>query len=274
MASIPIHSIFTLTVSNITDEAGNPVTPSSIRINDNDNDGMADDWEAAYNIDNPSADPDNDGADNYTEYVSYTDPYLSDTDGDGINDGDELVFWGNSWDADIDGDGLINILDPDADGDGLTDGFEVGQGHDPATTNYINVQDSWADYRVGLKMRSDNDEAMGVMFRYQDADNYYRFSWNRNRPHRRLVKAENGVFTLLAEDAVPYIPGQTYGVEIVAEGSVLEVWIDSDLVFVVTDPTFSDGTTVLYSWKSQEGIVDEGLVEDLFTGYVSYWEFQ
>ena len=37
--------------------------------------------------------------------------------------------------------------------------------------------------------------------------------------YRRLVKRENGVFTLLAEDAVPYVRGQTYQVEIVALGN-------------------------------------------------------
>lgn len=50
MSSIPQHTIFTLTVSNITDEGGNPVTPDSITVNDNDNDDMPDDWEADYGV--------------------------------------------------------------------------------------------------------------------------------------------------------------------------------------------------------------------------------
>ncbi len=43
MASISHNTVLTLTVSNITDSDGNAVNPSSIRINDNDNDDMADD---------------------------------------------------------------------------------------------------------------------------------------------------------------------------------------------------------------------------------------
>jgi hypothetical protein len=77
--SIPDYEIFSLTVSNITDPAGNPVTPSTIRINDNDNDNMADDWEVYYGLDpsDPSdgdADWDGDGYSNYQEYLARTDP--------------------------------------------------------------------------------------------------------------------------------------------------------------------------------------------------------
>ena len=78
MASIPEYEILTLTVSNIADLAGNPVTPASIQINDNDNDTMADDWESDNGLDtsiNDSGDDlDSDGYTNYQEYLSRTDP--------------------------------------------------------------------------------------------------------------------------------------------------------------------------------------------------------
>lgn len=78
MASIPSYEIMTLTVSNITDLAGNPVTPASITINDNDGDGMADAWEADNGLNtalNDSAgDPDSDGYTNFQEYVARTHP--------------------------------------------------------------------------------------------------------------------------------------------------------------------------------------------------------
>jgi subtilisin family serine protease len=78
MASIPACEIFTLTVSAVTDLAGNPVTPASITINDDDGDGMAGDWEAANGlnplVDDSAADTDGDGYSNLQEYLARTDP--------------------------------------------------------------------------------------------------------------------------------------------------------------------------------------------------------
>jgi len=78
MASIPAYEVFILTVENITDLAGNAVTPAGIRINDNDADSMADDWEIANGLNpavNDSAgDPDGDGYTNFQEYGARTNP--------------------------------------------------------------------------------------------------------------------------------------------------------------------------------------------------------
>ncbi|MBW1916361.1 MAG: hypothetical protein JRI86_15750, partial [Deltaproteobacteria bacterium] len=79
MAPIPEYEIYTLTVTAIiTDLAGNPVNPLSIRINDNEGDNMADDWETDnglnVSINDSGDDLDSDGYTNYQEYLSRTDP--------------------------------------------------------------------------------------------------------------------------------------------------------------------------------------------------------
>ncbi len=124
----------------------------------------------------------------------------------------------------------------------------------------------WTDYRVSLTIRSDDDDAFGVLFRYQDKDNYYRFSWDRVRATRRLVKRENGLFTLLAEDREQYVPGQTYQVEIVAQGANLEVWIDDARILFATDASLASGTIGLYTRDNQKSYFDDVLVEELGTG--------
>jgi hypothetical protein len=105
----------------------------------------------------------------------------------------------------------------------------------------------WTDYRVSLTLRSDDIDALGVMFRYQDGNNYYRFSWDHRRRYRRLVKQENGVFTLLAADGMPYRRGQAYQVGITALGTQLQVSIDGQLIFDVSDSSFAHGPIALYS---------------------------
>ncbi len=52
------------------------------------------------------------------------------------------------------------------------------------------------------------------------------------------------------------MPGETYEVEIVAQGTTLEVLIDDDLIFSVTDTSFAEGTIALYSWGNSVTPVD------------------
>ena len=134
---------------------------------------------------------------------------------------------------------------------------------------YLSYDDGlyWMDYRLKFDMRttSDND-TMGVMFRINGEDNYYRFSWDKQRNQRRLVKNTGGVFTLLAADSVPYNAYQTYQVEIVAQGGQLEVWIDGVRIFQVTDADHSYGTFGFYTWQNSWAYFDDVLVEDL-SGY-------
>ena len=116
---------------------------------------------------------------------------------------------------------------------------------------------AWTDYAASLTLRSDDDDALGIMIRYQDANNYYRFSWDRQRTYRRLVKVHNGVFTLLAEDAVPYVKGQSYQLALQAEGETLTVRIDGGTIFTVTDSSLASGTVALYSWGNQGSHFDD-----------------
>ena len=124
----------------------------------------------------------------------------------------------------------------------------------------------WLDYRVKFVLRSEDNDTLGAMFRYSDDNNYYRFSWDSQRNQRRLVKNENGVFTELASDTVPFVIGQEYQVEILAQGDLLEVWIDGERVFQVNDSTHLQGSIAFYSWFNTGAYFDELTVEDLSGG--------
>jgi hypothetical protein len=126
MTSIPKNLIYTLTVSNITDAASNPVVPNSIKINDDDNDSMPDDWEAASGVGSPSEDSDSDGLSNLEEYNNSTNPNQPDTDNDGLPDG-----WETTYGLDPNDDTGLNGRDGDPDGDTWTNYEEYLNGHDP-----------------------------------------------------------------------------------------------------------------------------------------------
>lgn len=124
----------------------------------------------------------------------------------------------------------------------------------------------WIDYRVSLDMKSDHNGAIGVMFRYVDMNNYYRFSWSKQGKYRRLEKIQNGKLTILAKDSARYVTGQNYQIVIVAEGSALSVSIDGKLIFLAHDHSFAVGPIGLYSHYNRGSIFDNILVEDFQTG--------
>jgi chitinase len=126
--------------SSVTDSAGNAVSPNKARVNDDDNDGMADDWEKKWfgsiSAKNGSADSDGDGLVDANEY-SYSrqnpawkwalSPINPDSDGDGMPDGYEVLHKLNPTDA--------ADKDLDSDGDGWSNWQEYLDGTDPSDPN-------------------------------------------------------------------------------------------------------------------------------------------
>jgi hypothetical protein len=132
-------------------------------------------------------------------------------------------------------------------------------------TYALYTKGSWTDYWVTLKMRSSDSNSIGAMFRYVDNKNYYRFSWNVQEGLRRLEKIQNGVPTVLAKDSVRHVVGRTYQLEVLVQGSMLHVLIDSAQVFSVRDSSFNGGTIALYSGYNQGSLFDDVVVQDLAT---------
>jgi hypothetical protein len=122
---------------------------------------------------------------------------------------------------------------------------------------------AWTDYSVSLSLRSPDNHDLGVVFRYQDANNYYRFSWNGQTGVRRLMVCRNGRFTVLASDVQAYGRGTTYAVQVKAQGPVLEVEVDGEMILSTTDTTLASGTFGLYSSGNRGSAFDDILVDDL-----------
>ena len=107
---------------------------------------------------------------------------------------------------------------------------------------------AWTDYRFTARLRSDTDQALGLVFRRQDDDNHYRFSMSRSPSYRRLVKKAAGVVTTLWEDAGGYVAGQDARVTIDAVGGRLTGYLDGVRLFSVDDLAFAAGGIGLYAW--------------------------
>jgi YD repeat-containing protein len=123
----------------------------------------------------------------------------------------------------------------------------------------------WLDYRLQARLRSTDNDGLGLMFRYVDNNNYYRFSMDSERSFRRLVKKANGVYTLLWQDSVPYVVNQNYEVAITAEGSSITLAIDGVQLWSGTDASHRRGTIALYAWSESAAYFDNVRVTNLRT---------
>lgn len=141
---------------------------------------------------------------------------------------------------------------------GTSAGFQLPK---PGTYLYYEAGTAWRHYTTHLSLRSDDDDALGLMFRMVDANNYYRFSWDKQRGYRRLVKKVGGTFSLLAQDEVVYETGRTYQLDVLAQNDLIEVRIDGEVVFSVQDASLAHGSIATYSWGNVGAVFDDIIVE-------------
>lgn len=134
----------------------------------------------------------------------------------------------------------------------------------PKLGTYLLVGDpNWTDYSVSVRMLATDDDALGVMFGYKDAKNYYRFSMDQSRAYRRVVKFVNGTVTLLAEDAVAYEQNRWYALEVRFSPGVIEIWLDGVRLFRIADDSHARGRIALYSWAQVVARFDDVVVRSL-----------
>jgi archaellum component FlaG (FlaF/FlaG flagellin family) len=105
------------------------------------------------------------------------------------------------------------------------------------------------------------------MFRAQDGSNYYRFSWNASHGYQRLEKNVGGVFTLLDTTTTPYISNTPYQLEVIADGSSIQVSIDGTIVLSATDSDLTSGSIALYSWANLGSLFSNILVDPAVVEY-------
>src|SRR5262249_15589715 len=98
------------------------------------------------------------------------------------------------------------------------------------------------------RLLSTDDKAIGIVFRYRDEKNYYRFSTDSQRSYRRLVKCVDGQFTSLWEDASPYSPNVPFELQIDAFADHLVGQMDHVVLFDLRDDAHGLGQVGFYSW--------------------------
>ncbi len=127
----------------------------------------------------------------------------------------------------------------------ITDGFLTQTENEPGALIYENLKLS--DYSFRVDVRSQDDDGIGVIFRYVNDKNYYRFSLNDEQYKRRLEKIVNDQVFVLYEASVGYNRNQWYHINFTLNGANITLYLDHELLFDIEDDTFLSGKFGFYS---------------------------
>lgn len=139
-------------------------------------------------------------------------------------------------------------------------GFTVAEGAAVGTQVLSNVSlPAGVDITVRLRSEDPDSDAasnnngagwkfgnLGVLFGYQDANNYYRFEFNGLKGHRKLWRKQGGAFTELNTSPQSFVRGQWMVLRIVHRNGVILVFVDGQQVMSAADTAFSAGGLGLF----------------------------
>jgi len=118
------------------------------------------------------------------------------------------------------------------------------------------------DIIVTCTARSSDEDGLGLVFRWQDADNFYFFLMDSRRRYRRLGRKVGGVFQELATPAVDttagYVVGRPYRLKVRVQGQSLRAYLDGDMVLAGSDASLPGaGRVGFFAWSNAGAQFDD-----------------
>ena len=183
---------------------------------------------------------------------------------------DGELYWVIVDDGDIDGPSDWRLT-TDEHGDDVLEqrsniysGTPEGEGPlDKLGTLVFTGDPDWEDYIASVRFRASDNDSVGVIARYRDNDNYYRFSLDNQRSFARLVARVDGDFFLLDSDSdfVGYDLNTWTEISLDVIGTDIEAYVGDDLILSATDARISSGAVGLYVWGVEGVQFDDVTVE-------------
>ena len=123
--------------------------------------------------------------------------------------------------------------------------------------------ENWTDVVVAVTLLPEDDDGVGVLFRYMDDGRFYRFfviqDPTNGGPRMMLQARTPEGYETLAETARGYTPGTPHRVRITARGRYLRVDWDGVTVFSVEDTRYGRGRVGLQCY-AQAGVAFDNVV--------------
>jgi hypothetical protein len=124
----------------------------------------------------------------------------------------------------------------------------------------------WTDYRLSLKALPMDDDGFGVVFRYQDAEHFYRLLFINDTlsggPLTRLDKRDGADYTELWSEKSGFKKDAQMTIEVFAISNTIRVQIDGRQLLQVSDDAYRKGKIGLFCYAQSHQAFDDVQVAD------------
>ena len=114
----------------------------------------------------------------------------------------------------------------------------------------------WSDYSVEFTFSGGGNDSLGLMFYYQDEDNYYKLELDNTFGLYQLTRLVDGVETILARTAGRYTVNEDQDLRVDVNNHVIDITLDGERIFEdrIEDRKHDGGTFGLYNWSADNGV--------------------
>lgn len=115
---------------------------------------------------------------------------------------------------------------------------------------------AWQDYSVEARLDIGEGRSTGLLFYYQDANNYYKLDLNKENQIVQLIRMVDGVETVLGRTGGQLSRHDDALVRVDIKDHVITASIDGEKIFanVIEDRSLDHGTIALYNWGAGAGL--------------------
>ena len=122
-------------------------------------------------------------------------------------------------------------------------------------TYLIAGEEGWENYTLTLTAKPEDDDGFGVVFRYQDAEHFYRLLFLQDGmsggPITRLDRREGADYTELWSNQKGYRPGTEVTIQVTVHGEVITTWVDGRELCEVKNSSYSHGKIGLFCYAQK-----------------------
>jgi hypothetical protein len=124
---------------------------------------------------------------------------------------------------------------------------------------------SWSDYSIRMRVKPEDDDGFGLVFRFEDPEHYYRLilieDGLNGGPITRLDKRDGADYTELGSIKKGYRQGAQMTIEVDVVGDEIRARLDGQTLLEVKDGQYSRGGIGLFCYAQSGQAFDDVRVE-------------